>query len=130
MTKKTLTVSIFIIIIALLAYRQNEKEISLQTNRELTIGKLTQISTASGARKIYKFKYLVNKKWIKGQDPDNASWPIYYRKGKAEIGEYYPVEYDKTDIEYSKILITKWAFQSFQQRLTVLRRSRKKQLIS
>jgi hypothetical protein len=110
MTKRTKNIiigSIFLLIIVLFAYRQNEKEISLRTNRELTIGKLTRIKTTSGARKIYEFKYLVNKKWIKGQDPHNANWPIFYRKGKAQIGEYYPVEFDKTDIEYSKILITK-----------------------
>lgn len=105
--KNILISSVFILTIIFLAYRQNNREISLRVNRQLTIGKLTNIKTASNARKIFEFKYLVDKKWIKGQDPNNALWPIYHRKGKAKIGEYYLVEFDKTDIKYSKILITK-----------------------
>lgn len=110
MTKKNESIIlglIFVIVLILLAYLQNRKEISLRQNRELTIGKLTRIRGVSGAGKVYEFKYLVDKNWIKGHDPDNATWPFYHRKGKAQKGKYYPVEFDKTNPEYSKILITK-----------------------
>lgn len=106
-TKNILFLSVFGLIILALVYYQNEKEISLRSNKKLTIGKLTQIRRGSKAKKIYEFKYIIDNKWIKGQDPAGAAWPIYFREGEPQIGKYYPVEYDKTDVEYSKIMITK-----------------------
>ena len=53
------------------------------------------------------FKYLVDGEWIIGTDRGNSLWPKLVRESKPEVGKYYPVEYDKTDIEYSKIMIIK-----------------------
>ena len=108
--KKILFLTLFGLIILIAAYFQNEKEISLSQNRKMTIGKVTRLNVCSGSKsskKCIEFKYLVNGKWIDGTDRGDALWPKLVREGTPQIGKYYPVEYDKTDIEYSKILITK-----------------------
>ena len=106
--KKVLFLTIFGLIILTLAYFQNQKEISLYRNKALTIGKVTELNTCSKTTtKCIVFKYLINGKWINGTDRGNALWPKLVREGKPQIGKYYPVEYDKTNIEYSKIMITK-----------------------
>lgn len=76
----------------------------------MTIGKVIDLNVCSGRKsrkKCIEFKYLVNGKWINGTDQGDALWPKLVREGTPRIGKYYPVEYDKTDIEYSKIFITK-----------------------
>ncbi|MEP1486790.1 MAG: hypothetical protein ABJK28_00025 [Algibacter sp.] len=106
--KKILLLSIFGLIILTLAYFQNEKEISLSRNKALTIGKVTELNTCSKTTtKCIVFKYFINGKWINGTDRGDALWPKLVREGKPQVGKYYPVEYDKTNIEYSKIMITK-----------------------
>jgi len=108
--KNILILSIFGLIILTAAYFQNVKEISLYRNKAVTIGKVIKLNVCSGSRsakKCIEFKYLINGKWILGTDRGDALWPKLVREGKPQIGKYYPVEYDKTDFEYSKILITK-----------------------
>ena len=106
--KNVLFLSIFGLIILTFAYFQNEKEISLSRNKALTIGKVTKLNTCSkSTTKCIVFKYFVNGKWINGTDRGDALWPKLVREGKPQIGKYYLVEYNKTDIKYSKILITK-----------------------
>lgn len=108
--KKILFLTIFGLIILIAAYLQNEKEISLSQNRVLTIGKVTKLNVCSGSKspkKCIEFKYLIDGKWINGTDRGDALWPKLVREGKPQIGKYYPVEYDKTNVEYSKIMITK-----------------------
>lgn len=107
--KKILFLSIFGLIILMLAYFQNEKEISLSRNKALTIGKVIEFEICSGSKPIKKcivFKYLIDGKWIDGKERDNQLWPKVVREGKPQIGKYYYVEYDKTNFEYSKILIS------------------------
>ena len=106
--KKKLLLILFGIAILTIAYFQNEKEISLSRNKAITIGKVTELNTCSkSTKKCIQFEYLVNNNWIKGSDRGNSFWPKHVRDGNPQIGNYYPVEYDKTNIEYSKIMITK-----------------------
>jgi len=107
--KNILILTLFGLIILIAAYFQNEKEISLIQNKKMTIGKVTRLNFCSGSKlkKCIEFKYLIDGKWIYGTDPGDAFWPNFVRESKPQIGKYYPVEYDKTNFEYSKILITK-----------------------
>ena len=88
-------------------YSIGKSEISLRKNQQLTIGKLLHVNTDSKGSKSFEYVYLVDQEWLKGTDPVSSEWPPYHREGAGILDAYYPVEYDKTDVEYSKILITK-----------------------
>ncbi|RXG30951.1 hypothetical protein [Leeuwenhoekiella palythoae] len=106
--QKIVVLSIIGLIILLLFLFQENKESSLSENQLTTIGKVVDIKMcgkpASGC---ITFAYLIDGKWIDGTDPESAAYPEFVREGKPEIGKYYKVVYDKTDINNSKILITK-----------------------
>lgn len=106
--KKIVVLSIIVLIILLLFLFQEKKENSLSENQLMTIGKVIDINMcgkpASGC---ITFEYLIDGKWIDGTDPERAIYPEFVRQGKPEIGKYYKVVYDKSEIKNSKILITK-----------------------
>ncbi len=107
--KKIVVLTIIGLIILLLYLFQENKENSLIENQQMTIGKIIDVTMCGRkpSSRCITYKYLIHGKWIDGTDPERAAYPEFVREGKPEIGKYYLVIYDKTDINNAKILITK-----------------------
>ncbi len=87
-------------------YNTWQNEISLNSNSKMTIGRVTDFNYSTRTGHI-DFKFYVNGKLYDTSDPDDAGWPKYVRETRAVKYQFYPVEYDITNPNNSKILITK-----------------------
>ncbi|GAB5474254.1 MAG: hypothetical protein Mars2KO_23530 [Maribacter sp.] len=87
-------------------YNSRKDEISLNSNRITTIGRVTKIKKDRHAGSI-RFEFYANGKLVQTKNPNKSGWPKYVRESKARRFEFYPVEYDYTNPENSKILITR-----------------------
>ncbi|MCB0372690.1 MAG: hypothetical protein KDD31_06770 [Muricauda sp.] len=83
-----------------------KQEEDLDYNRKLGIAKLLRITNGSNSHKWVDYQFYENGKLIETSDPLRASWPNHIREGKPVIRAFYPVEFDRENPQYSKIIIT------------------------
>ncbi|SIS47566.1 hypothetical protein SAMN05421766_102145 [Zobellia uliginosa] len=103
--QKAIIISLFFTLIALLSIYTWRKEASLNSNRKITIGRVTDVNYSIKDGYI-SYEFYVDGEHYDTSDPDDAGWPKYFRQGKAVKNQFYPVEYDLTDPYNSKIKIT------------------------
>nr|WP_299174922.1 hypothetical protein [uncultured Allomuricauda sp.] len=88
-------------------YNTWKDEISLKYNREVTIGRVTDFRYRTRSGGFIKFEFYAKGKLFEARDPDDSSWPKLVRESRAQKFKFYPVEYDATNPDNSKIKITK-----------------------
>ncbi|MEK6152570.1 hypothetical protein WIW50_04895 [Flavobacteriaceae bacterium 3-367] len=107
--KETQKKSILFIVLGVFLFfafwQTSKKDHSLQINKDFTIGKVTDVHF--GMHGFIKYKYYVDGLLFEGSDPDEASWPEYYRTTKPIVGKFYNVEFDSKNPKNSKIIIGK-----------------------
>ena len=81
-------------------------EISLNNNKEFTIGRVTDFKYKRRRGGFIDFEFYANGKFFEVSDPDKSGWPPLIRESRAQRFEFYPVEYDITNPNNSKIQIT------------------------
>ncbi|MCL6267659.1 hypothetical protein [Flagellimonas myxillae] len=104
-TKKLIVLAAVVLFLIVGAWWTNNKEQSLENNRKVTIGNVTDFKF--GVYGYIHFTYYVDGKLFEGSDPDDASWPEYVREAAPKKHGFYPVEYDVSNPKNCKIAITK-----------------------
>ncbi|WP_418499118.1 hypothetical protein [Flagellimonas sp.] len=104
--KGAIILSLLCVVIVIGFYNSWKDEISLNSNKKMTIGRVTDFKYSSRHGYI-DFKFYADGKLYDTSDPDDSGWPKYVRNGKAIKHRFYPVEYEYTNPYNSKILITK-----------------------
>ena len=108
-TKNKRGIFIFLLLCAVIIiglYNSWKDEISLNNNKKMTIGRVTDFKYSTRTGHI-DFKFYVKGQLYDTSDPDDSGWPKYVREARAIKYKFYPVEYDATNPNNSKIQITK-----------------------
>lgn len=83
---------VFLLVGSVIYCNDKRKESDIEMNKETTIAKITNKGRKN--RVSYTFRY--DGKWISGNDSGN---------GKAQVGEYYGVHFDRTNPKNSDIIL-------------------------
>ncbi|MBC7000910.1 hypothetical protein [Cytophaga sp. FL35] len=98
--------SLLVIVLIIGFYNSWKAEASLSSKGKITIGRVTDFKYSTRVGHI-DFKFYVNGELYDTSDPDDSGWPKYVREARAIRHKFYPVEYDSTNPNNSKIQITK-----------------------
>ena len=98
--------SVFCCLVIIGLFNTWKNEISLNINKKVTIGRVTDFKYRRKTRGYIEYEFYANGKLFEARDPSKSGWPKLIRESKAERFKFYPVEYDITDPNNSKIRIT------------------------
>ena len=89
--KKITGILLVIIVFSFLFWQEKNEKSEIEKNKGTSIAKITSKGRKNTVNYIFKY----NGKWVSGRDSG---------RGKAEIGEYYKVNFDMMDPENSNII--------------------------
>ena len=102
--KNPIVYSLFFGLILLGFYSTWRNEISLNANKKMTVGRVTDFSYGNDNGFI-DYEFYVNGQLYNVSDPDDSGWPKHVRNARARKNHFYFVAYDTTDPNNAKIQI-------------------------